>query len=140
VHTGGLVLPARALLRSRLAMAITIAAAIIGSSTVGLATAVTTGLIYACVNNGSGTIKVVSAQKPSIAFNRVVGRAVRSGVHGTIKSIQLNRVASSCVIEVEHCLRHFSHLAIAEVIVHWQPKQPVAGIIRHGQIQLQHAQ
>jgi len=42
-------------------MAITIAAAIIGSSTVGLATAVTTGLIYACVNNGSGTIKVVSA-------------------------------------------------------------------------------
>lgn len=61
VHTRRLTLPGRALLRSRLAMAIMVAAAIIGTSTVGLATAVTTGLIYACVNNGSGTIKVVSA-------------------------------------------------------------------------------
>jgi len=42
-------------------MAIMITAAIIATSTVGLATAVTTGLIYACVNNSSGTIKVVSA-------------------------------------------------------------------------------
>ncbi|HKY49946.1 MAG TPA: hypothetical protein VJP45_01700, partial [Candidatus Limnocylindria bacterium] len=37
-------------------------AAIIGTASVGLAGAITTGLIYACVNNGSGTIKVVSAE------------------------------------------------------------------------------
>lgn len=42
-------------------MTIAMTAAIIGTSTVGLATAVTTGLIYACVNNSSGTIKIVSA-------------------------------------------------------------------------------
>jgi hypothetical protein len=42
-------------------MAISMAAVIIATSTVGLATAVTTGMIYACVNNSSGTIKIVSA-------------------------------------------------------------------------------
>ena len=52
---------ASGLMRSKLAMAIVISAALIGTSTVGLATAVTTGLIYACVNNSSGTIKIVSA-------------------------------------------------------------------------------
>ena len=61
MHTRRFRLFARALLRSRLAVAITIAAAIIGTSTVGLATAVSTGMIYACVNNSSGTIKIVSA-------------------------------------------------------------------------------
>jgi len=42
-------------------MVITLVAAIVGASTVGLAGAITTGLIYACVNNSSGTIKIVSA-------------------------------------------------------------------------------
>lgn len=61
MDTRGLTLTARAFLRSRLAVTITLVAAIIGMSTVGLAGAVTTGLIYACVNNNSGTIKIVSA-------------------------------------------------------------------------------
>lgn len=38
-----------------------LAAAILGTLTASLAGAITTGLIYACVNNSSGTIKVVSA-------------------------------------------------------------------------------
>lgn len=38
-----------------------LAAAIVGTMTVGFAGAITSGLIYACVNNSSGTIKVVSA-------------------------------------------------------------------------------
>jgi len=42
-------------------MAITLVAALVGVCTVGIASAVTTGLIYACVNNSSGTIKIVSA-------------------------------------------------------------------------------
>lgn len=42
-------------------MVFTLVAAIVGVSTVGLAGAITTGLIYACVNNSSGTIKIVSA-------------------------------------------------------------------------------
>ncbi len=42
-------------------MVITLAAAILGMSTVGLAGAITTGLIYTCVNNSSGTIHIVSA-------------------------------------------------------------------------------
>lgn len=70
MQTRRFTLPGRALLRSRLAMAIMVAAAIIGTSTVGLATAVTTGLIYACVNNSSGTIKVVSATT-SCATNEI---------------------------------------------------------------------
>jgi hypothetical protein len=35
-------------------------AAIVGTATIGFAGAITTGLIYACVNNSSGTIKIVS--------------------------------------------------------------------------------
>lgn len=61
MHTRRLSALAGALLRSRLAMAITLAAAIIATSTAGLAAAVTTGLIYACVNNSSGTIRIGSA-------------------------------------------------------------------------------
>jgi collagen triple helix repeat protein len=52
---------ARVVLQSRLGMTITLVTAIIGMSTVGFASAVTTGLIYACVNNSGGTIKIVSA-------------------------------------------------------------------------------
>ena len=35
--------------------------AVLGVSTAGIASAITTGLIYACVNNSSGTIKIVDA-------------------------------------------------------------------------------
>jgi len=41
-------------------MTITLAAVLVVSS-VGFASAITTGLIYACVNNSSGTIKIVTA-------------------------------------------------------------------------------
>src|SRR2546423_6224066 len=50
----------RVFVRSRPAMVITLAAAIVGTSAVGLAGAITTGLIYACVNNSSGTIHIVT--------------------------------------------------------------------------------
>ena len=45
-----------------LGLAMLLAVAIVGTSMVGLAGAVTTGLIYACVNNSSGTIKIVTAE------------------------------------------------------------------------------
>ncbi len=61
MHARRLTSLARTVLRSRLGITITLVAAIIGTSMVGLASAVTTGLIYACVNNSSGTIKVVSS-------------------------------------------------------------------------------
>ena len=54
-------MPVTAFLRSRPGTVITLVAAIVGASTVGLAGAITTGLIYACVNNSSGTIKIVNA-------------------------------------------------------------------------------
>jgi hypothetical protein len=52
---------ARALRSSRLGVVMTLVAAIIGAGSVGLAAAVTTGVIYACVNNGSGTVKIIGA-------------------------------------------------------------------------------
>ena len=54
----------------RLALAMTMVAAIIATSSVGIAAAVTTGLIYACVNNNSGTIKIVSATT-TCAYNEI---------------------------------------------------------------------
>ena len=45
----------------RFGVVLVLAAAMLGTMTVGFAGAITTGLIYACVNNSSGTIKVVSA-------------------------------------------------------------------------------
>jgi len=51
----------RTILQSKLGVTFTLVAAIIGTGSVGIAGAVTTGLIYACVNNSSGTIKIVSA-------------------------------------------------------------------------------
>src|SRR6266545_5030478 len=58
-------------LSSRLGIALALAAAIVGTSTVGFAGAITTGLIYACVNNSSGTIKIVSATT-SCANNEIL--------------------------------------------------------------------
>jgi hypothetical protein len=52
---------ARSFLSSRPGMVITLVAAIIGSTAIGLAGAAATGVIDACVNNSSGTIKIVSA-------------------------------------------------------------------------------
>jgi hypothetical protein len=52
--------PPRAFLRSRLGIVAVLTAAIVGTATIGFAGAITTGLIYACVNNSSGTIKIVS--------------------------------------------------------------------------------
>jgi len=51
----------RTLLVSRFAIVITLVAAIIGASTVGLAAAVTSGMIFACVNNSSGTLKIIGS-------------------------------------------------------------------------------
>ena len=45
----------------RPALVIVFVAALIGATTVGFAAATTAGVIYACVNNSSGTIHVVSA-------------------------------------------------------------------------------
>ena len=42
-------------------MAMLFVAALVGISTAGFAAAVTTGVIYACVNNSSGTIKIIAA-------------------------------------------------------------------------------
>ena len=54
----------RALLSSRPGMVITLVAALIATTTIGLASAAATGVIDACVNNSSGTIKIVSATTP----------------------------------------------------------------------------
>lgn len=51
----------QALLGTRLGVIVVLGAALVGTTGVGFAGALTTGLIYACVNNSSGTIKVVSA-------------------------------------------------------------------------------
>ena len=51
----------RGLLTSKPGMVITLVAALIGTTTIGLASAAATGVIDACVNNSSGTIKIVSA-------------------------------------------------------------------------------
>jgi hypothetical protein len=53
--------PGQAFLSSKLVVVVVLAAAVVGTTTVGFAGAITTGLIYACVNNSSGTIKIVSA-------------------------------------------------------------------------------
>ena len=45
-------------------MVITLAAAIVGTSTIGFASAAETGLISACVNNSSGDIKIVAGTGP----------------------------------------------------------------------------
>jgi hypothetical protein len=52
---------ARSFLSSRPGMVITLVAAIVGSTAISLAGAAATGVIEACVNNSSGTIKIVSA-------------------------------------------------------------------------------
>ena len=46
---------------SKAAMAMLFVAALVGITTAGFAAAVTTGVIYACVNNSSGTIKIIAA-------------------------------------------------------------------------------
>src|SRR5205809_1221187 len=53
-------LPVRKFLGRNSRMVIALAVVFV-MSTAGLAGAITTGLIYACVNNSSGTIKIVSA-------------------------------------------------------------------------------
>ncbi len=63
--------PGAAFLSSKFAMVVVLAAAIVGTTTVGFAGAITTGLIYACVNNSSGTIKIVSATT-SCANNEIL--------------------------------------------------------------------
>jgi hypothetical protein len=63
--------PLRVFLRSRLGIVVVLAAAIVGTTTLGFAGAITTGLIYACVNNSSGTIKIVSATT-SCANNEIL--------------------------------------------------------------------
>ena len=52
---------ARALLGSRIGMTLTLVAALVGTTSIGFAAATTAGVIYACVNNSSGTIKIVAA-------------------------------------------------------------------------------
>jgi hypothetical protein len=42
-------------------MVIVLVVALIGTTAIGLAAATTAGVIYACVNNGSGTLKIVAA-------------------------------------------------------------------------------
>ncbi len=51
----------RGLLSSKPGMVITLVAALVGATTIGFAAATTAGVIYACVNNSSGTIHIVSA-------------------------------------------------------------------------------
>ena len=58
---------ARAVLASRAAMVATLAATLIGMTSVGLVSAVTTGVIYACVNNSSGALKIVRASEACAA-------------------------------------------------------------------------
>lgn len=54
----------RGLLSSKPGMVITLVAALIGTTTIGLASVAATGIIEACVNDSSGTIKIVSATTP----------------------------------------------------------------------------
>jgi hypothetical protein len=51
----------RAFLSSKPGMVITLVVALVGTTSIGLAAATTAGVIYACVNNNSGTLKIVSA-------------------------------------------------------------------------------
>src|SRR5258708_38750476 len=51
----------RACLSSRLGLVTTLVVAIVGTTTIGFAAATTAGVIYACVNNSSGTLKIVGA-------------------------------------------------------------------------------
>jgi hypothetical protein len=51
----------RGLFGSRLGMTITLVAALVGTTTIGFAAATSIGVIYACVNNSSGTVKIVGA-------------------------------------------------------------------------------
>jgi hypothetical protein len=46
---------------SRPAMVLTLVAALIGGTTVGLVSATTTGVIYACVNNASGAVMILTS-------------------------------------------------------------------------------
>lgn len=50
-----------ALLGSRAGMVLTLVVGLIATSAIGFAAATTTGVIYACVNNSSGTIQIVGA-------------------------------------------------------------------------------
>jgi Phage Tail Collar Domain/Collagen triple helix repeat (20 copies) len=52
---------ARGFFGSRIAMTVTLVVALVGTTMIGLAAATTAGVIYACVNNSSGTIKIVAA-------------------------------------------------------------------------------
>src|SRR5213593_4431399 len=52
---------ARGFLSSKLGMVIALVATLVGASTIGFAAATTTGMIYACVNNSSGTIHIANA-------------------------------------------------------------------------------
>src|SRR5260221_12761163 len=52
---------ARGSLGSRIGMTMTLVVALVGTTTIGFAAATTAGVINACVNNSSGTIKIVSA-------------------------------------------------------------------------------
>ena len=52
---------ARGLLGSKHGLAITFVALIVGTTTIGLAAAATAGVIYACVNNNNGSLKIVTA-------------------------------------------------------------------------------
>src|SRR5258706_9874951 len=51
---------ARGFLGSRIGMTMTLVIALVGTTTIGFAAATTAGVINACVNNSSGTIKIVS--------------------------------------------------------------------------------
>ena len=51
----------RAFLRSRVAMTVAMVAAIVGTTAMGFAAATTAGVIYGCVNNASGMVKIVGA-------------------------------------------------------------------------------
>jgi len=52
---------ARGFLSSKAGMVITLVAALVGTTAIGFAAATTAGVIHACVNNNSGTIRIVSA-------------------------------------------------------------------------------
>jgi hypothetical protein len=51
----------RRFLSSRPGMVVTLVVALVGTTTIGFAAATTAGVINACVNNSSGTLKIVSA-------------------------------------------------------------------------------
>src|SRR5258706_16124406 len=52
---------ARGFLGSRIGMTMTLVIALVGTTTIGFAAATTAGVINACVNNNSGTVKIVGA-------------------------------------------------------------------------------